>query len=398
MSEQIVTPRIRGFVCTTAHPEGCARMVDWQVEMARAGAPAEPPGGKLLVLGSSTGYGLASRIVGAFRYGMGSLGVCFERPPTDRRTASAGWYNTHAFHARARSAGLPAETLNGDAYSRELLEQVIERLRAGLGPIDTLVYSLASPRRTDPDTGETYQSVLKTVGDPYRIQSINLASGLIEPFDLEPASPAEIAATVAVMGGADLRRWVDALLAADLLAPGARVVAYSYLGPEVTWPVYRHGTIGRAKADLEVTCSSLDARLREAIGGSCNVSINKSIVTQASAAIPAVPLYMSLLFDVMKARGTHEGPIEQAIRLFDAHLAPGRSPSTDAEGRIRLDDLEMTPEVQAEVMRLWNGVDDALLAETGAFERFQRYFRELFGFDVPGLDYDRPVEVELPLT
>ncbi len=398
MSEQIVKPRIRGFVCTTAHPAGCAEMVRWQAEQAADGAPDPRPGGKLLVLGSSTGYGLASRIAGAFRFGMDSLGVCYERPPTDRRTASAGWYNTHAFHRLAEEAGLKAETINGDAFSKEVLEETVDRLRAGLGPVDVLIYSLAAPRRVDPETGEEYRSVLKTVGDPYSIQSINLSSGQIEPFDLEPASSQEIAGTVAVMGGADLRRWVDALLEADMLAPGARVVAYSYLGPKVTWPVYRHGTIGRAKADLEVTCGALNTQLDRAIGGSCHVSINKSIVTQASSAIPAVPLYMSLLFDVMKQAGTHEGPIEQAVRLFDAHVGPGRSPSTDDEGRIRLDDLEMAPEVQAEVMRLWDAVDDDMLAESGAFERFQRYFRELFGFDVPGVDYERPVEVELPLT
>lgn len=396
MSEQVVEPRIRGFVCTTAHPAGCARMVEWQAEQARR-SPESWPGGNMLVLGSSTGYGLATRITGALRYGMDTLGVCFERPPTDRRTASAGWYNTHAFHALAREAGLKAQTLNGDAFSAEVLDESLARLADSFGPIDLLVYSLASPRRTDPETGITHQSVLKTIGEPASIRSINLGNGTLEPFALEPASAEEIAGTVAVMGGADLRRWVDALQKAGLLARGARVVAYSYLGPEVTWPVYRHGTIGRAKADLEVTCATLNERLQREIDGGCYVSINKSIVTQASSAIPAVPLYMSLLFDLMKARGTHEGPIEQIIRLFDQHLGPGQTASTDVEGRIRLDDLEMDPAVQAEVKALWDRVDDALLAELGGFERFQAYFREQFGFDVPGVDYDLPVEIDLPL-
>lgn len=394
MPEQVVQPRIRGFVCTTAHPAGCAAQVAAQAAQVRV-APAGRQGGKLLVLGASTGYGLATRVAGAFGYGMSSLGVCFERPAKGDRTASAGWYNTRAFHALAREAGLPAETLNGDAFSNEVMAQTMERLQRGFGPVNLLVYSLAAPKRADPETGQVFQSVLKTVGRQHPIKTVNLNTEEVEEVDLEVATPQEIADTVAVMGGADLRRWVEALLAEELLAPGARVVAYSYLGPEVTWPIYRYGTIGRAKADLEVTCASLNEILDRSLGGGCYVSINKSIVTQASAAIPAVPLYMSLLFDVMKRAGTHEGPLEQAVRLLADHLGPGLKPSTDEEGRIRLDDLEMAPAVQAEVLELWSKVTTERLAEWGCFGRFQRYFRQCFGFDVPGVDYARPVETDL---
>lgn len=394
MPEQVVQPRIRGFVCTTAHPEGCAAQVARQVAQVRR-EPAAWSGGNLLVLGSSTGYGLATRVTGALGYGMSSLGVCFERPPKGDRTASAGWYNTRAFHREAREVGLRAETLNGDAFSNEILAQAMDRLRSGFGPVDLLVYSLAAPKRQDPETGQIYQSVLKTVGRQLPIKSVNLNTEEVEEVALEVATPQEIAETVAVMGGADLRRWVEALLGAGLLAPGARVVAYSYLGPEVTWPIYRYGTIGHAKADLEVTCASLNQTLDRALGGGCYVSINKSIVTQASAAIPAVPLYMSLLFDVMKRAGTHEGPLEQASRLLADHLGPGLKPKTDEEGRIRLDDLEMAPAVQAEVLELWSKATTERLAEWGCFSRFQCYFRQCFGFDVAGVDYSLPVETDL---
>lgn len=395
MAMQVIEPRIRGFICTTAHPSGCARQVARQIAVARR-EPDTWSGGNLLVLGASTGYGLSSRIAGAFGHGMRSIGVFYERPPDERRTGSAGWYHAAAFEREAQAAGIAASSLNGDAFSNAMLEATLERIRAELGPLDVLVYSLAAPRRQDPETGEVYQSVLKTVGQPFQTKSIDLRSGAVVDVVLEPATPQEISDTVAVMGGADLRRWVEALLKAKLLAPGARVVAYSYIGPEVTWQVYRHGTIGHAKVDLEVTCAALNERLAREIGGSCRISINKSIVTQASAAIPAVPLYMSLLFKVMKAAGTHEGPIEQMVRLFDRHLAPGRMAQVDAEGRIRLDDLEMRPEIQAAVMDRWTRVTSANLREVSDFDAFQRYFRQLFGFDVEGVDYAAPVEVEVP--
>jgi enoyl-[acyl-carrier protein] reductase/trans-2-enoyl-CoA reductase (NAD+) len=349
------------------------------------------------VLGASTGYGLASRIAGAFGHGMGSVGVFYERPASERRTASAGWYNAAAFERLAGDAGLKAASLNGDAFSHELLAQTLGTVRETLGPLDVFVYSVAAPVRTDPDTGEVYRSVLKTIGQPFTAKSIDLNTGQVVEVALEPADDAEVAATVAVMGGVDLRRWVEALLAASLLARGARVVAYSYIGPNVTWPVYRSGTIGWAKEDLERTCDALHARLAAEIGGSCRVSINKSIVSQASAAIPAVPLYMSLLFRVMKDHGLHEGPIEQMARLFGDHIGPGRTATTDAQNRIRLDDLEMRPDVQAEVARRWPLVSTANLRELSDYDGYQRYFHQLFGFDVPGIDYAAAVETDVPL-
>lgn len=395
MTRQIVRERMRGFVSLTAHPTGCERMVEWQADRVRRDRDRRS-GGNLLVLGASTGYGLASRIAGAFGHGMNSVGVFYERPPSDRRTASAGWYNVAAFDRLARQSGLGVAHLNGDAFSAYLLERTLDAV-AAFGPLDVLVYSLAAPQRRDPLTGEVYRSVLKTIGKPFTTRSMDLDSGRLSEVTLEPATPDEIDGTVGVMGGADLRRWVRALVDTELLAPGARVVAYSYIGPEVTWPVYRRGTIGMAKADLEATCRALDERLAVAIGGSCRVAICKSIVSQAAAAIPAVPLYMSLLFRVMKEAGTHEGPIEQMGRLFDEHVGPGRTPTVDADGLIRLDDREMRPEIQEEVMRRWRAVTDENLAELADFASYRQYFDELFGFAVPGVDYDEPVETDVPL-
>lgn len=396
MARQVVEPRIRGFICTTAHPTGCAAQVDRQIEVARR-APDSWGGGNLLVLGGSTGYGLASRVAASFGHGMNSIGVFYERPADERRTASAGWYNAAALDGAARAAGLRSSSINGDAFSNEVLEATLARVRAELGPLDVVVYSLAAPKRLDPETGQVYNSVLKTIGQPFPTKTIDLRNDTVTEVMLETATPQEIADTVAVMGGADLRRWVEALLGAGLLAPGARVVAYSYIGPEVTWQVYRHGTIGRAKVDLEVTCAALHERLDRAIGGSCRVSINKSIVTQASSAIPAVPLYMSLLFKVMKEAGTHEGPIEQMVRLFDDHIGPGRREQVDDEGRIRLDDLEMRPAIQAEAMARWKRVTTENLRQISDYDGYQHYFRQLFGFEVPGVDYAEPVEVDVPL-
>jgi len=397
MARQVVEPRIRGFICTTAHPRGCAAQVARQIEVARRD-PSTWGGGKLLVIGGSTGYGLSSRIAGAFGHGMDSVGVFYERPADERRTASAGWYNAAALDAAARAAGLRSSSLNGDAFSSEILEATLARVRTELGPLDVVVYSLAAPKRVDPETGQVYSSVLKTIGQPFPTKSIDLRNDAVAEVTIESATPLEITDTVAVMGGADLRRWVEALLEARLLAPGARIVAYSYIGPQVTWEVYRHGTIGRAKVDLEVTCAALNERLERAIGGSCRVSINKSIVTQASAAIPAVPLYMSLLFRVMKEAGTHEGPIEQMVRLFGDHIGPGRRAGVDDEGRIRLDDLEMRPGIQAEVMARWARVCTENLREISDYDGYQRYFRQLFGFEVPGVDYAEPVEIEVPIA
>jgi len=396
MPKEIVDPRCRGHICTNSHPTGCAQLVQRQIEAVRR-EPPEWRGGQLLVLGASTGYGLASRIAGAFGHGMNSVGVFLDRPASDKRTASAGWYNSAAVHRAAQAAGLYAAGINGDAFSDEILEQTLRQVRDGLGMVDVLVYSLAAPTRTDPVTGTLHRTVLRTIGRPVLTKNVDLATGVVQDVTIEPATPEDIANTVAVMGGADLRRWIDALLGAGLLARGARVVAYSYMGPRVTWPIYRRGTIGQAKEDLERTAAELHERLAAEIGGHCRVAMCKSVVTQASSAIPAVPLYMSLLFKVMKAAGTHEGPIEQMARLFDGHLGPGRAPVVDAEGFIRLDDRELRPEIQHEVAFRWDTVHTANLRVVSDYDGYQHYFRQLFGFDVPGVDYDAPVETDVAL-
>lgn len=396
MPVEIVQPRIRGFMCTTAHPVGCSRQVQRQIEVARRD-PATWPGGKLLVLGSSTGYGLASIIAGAFGYGMDSVGVFFERPPSDRRTASAGWYNAAAFQQQARADGLHASSINGDAFSNEILEQTLEHVRATLGQVDVFIYSVAAPSRTDPETGAVYRSVLKTVGQPAITKTVDLVNGRVHDITLEAANPEEVASTVKVMGGEDFRRWTQALQAAGLLATGAKVTAFSYIGPKMTYPIYRSGTIGKAKEDLEDTARALHRRLALDLGGQCRVAICKSVVTQASAAIPAVPLYMSLLFKVMKEAGTHEGPIEQMVRLFGDHLGPGRQPVVGEDGLIRLDDLEMLSDIQHEVNFRWSAVDTDNLERISDFAGYQHYFRQQFGFEVPGVDYGAPVETDVPL-
>ncbi len=397
MPIEIVQPRIRGFMCTTAHPEGCARQVQRQIEVAR-NDPTTWPGGKLLVLGSSTGYGLASIIAGAFGYGMDSVGVFYERPPSERRTASAGWYNAAAFQRQAQAAGLHASGINGDAFSDEILAQTMQHVREHLGQVDTFIYSLAAPARTDPETGEVYRSVLKTIDQPAATKTVDLVTGRVQDVTIEAASPEEIEGTVKVMGGEDFRRWTQALHGAGLLAPGVKVAAYSYMGPKMTYPIYRNGTIGKAKEDLERTARELHEQLALDLGGMCRVAICKSVVTQASAVIPAVPLYMSLVFKVMKEAGTHEGPIEQMVRLFEDHLGPGRTPMVDKAGLIRLDDREMQPGIQHEVIFRWSAVETDNLKRISDYVGYQHYFRQQFGFDVPGVDYDQPVETDVPLV
>lgn len=396
MAVEIVEPRMRGFICTTAHPAGCAEHVGHQVAIARRD-PATWTGGKLLVVGASTGYGLASRVVGTFGHGMDSVGVFFERPASGRRTASAGWYNAAAFHRLAHEAGLRTGSLNGDAFSTPVLQETVQKVADELGPLDVFVYSLASPVRVDPDTGETYRSVLKTIGQPITAKTVDIGSGEVTEVTIDAATEAEIAATVAVMGGADLARWVNALLEARLFAPGARVVAYSYIGPKIIWPMYTSGTIGRAKAHLEATCRELNPKMAAAVGGSCRVTICKSIVSQAGAAIPVVPLYMSLIFRIMKEAGIHEGPVEQMLRLFGDHIGQGCTATLDEEGRIRLDNLELQPDVQAELMARWPRVTTENLNQLADFAGFRRYFYQLFGFEFPGVDYNVPVETEVLL-
>jgi enoyl-[acyl-carrier protein] reductase/trans-2-enoyl-CoA reductase (NAD+) len=395
MAKQVLNPRFRGFICTTAHPDGCAANVARQIAVAKA-APGTPIA-NVLVVGSSAGYGLASLITAVFGHGARALGVCFEKNAVGDRTGSAGWYNLAEVHRQAKSAGRTVETINGDGFSLAIKDQAVAALKARFAPIDLLVYSLAAPKRTDPVTNTTYSSVLKPIGAPYTAKTVNLDTEQIGPITIQPATDAEIAATTAVMGGEDWAMWVTALREAGLLAPGFRTVAYSYIGPKVTHAIYRAGTIGRAKDHLEATAHRLDAGLKD-LGGHAWVSVNKALVTQASSAIPVVPLYISLLYQVMKQAGSHEGTIEQIVRLFRDHLGPGKTPKLDDAGRIRIDDREMDPAVQAAVSRLWEQVDSANLATISDFAGFRREFRGLYGYELDGIDYTQPVELDQPLV
>lgn len=373
------------------------------VERQIAVAEQTPPAGEraprnVLVIGASTGYGLASRIAAGWGYAARTLGVFFERPPDEEKTATAGYYNTVALDERARRDGLFAAHINGDAFSDQCKRQAIEIVRRELAPLDLIIYSLASPKRVHPRTGLVHNSVLKPIGQAYSNRSIELDSEKVLDVTLPPANEKEIADTVAVMGGEDWRIWIDALGQEGLLAPGVRTLAYSYIGPEMTWPIYRDGTIGLAKNDLEQTAHSLDAFLSPKFGGRALICVNKAVVTQASAAIPVVPLYLSLLIKVMKEKSLEEGPIEQMRRLFTDFLAASADPQTDDADRLRLDDREMRPDVQAEIARLWPQVTTENLRSVTDFAGFQRQFRNLFGFEVDGVDYERPIEVNTELS
>lgn len=391
----MVTPRIRGFIATNAHPDGCAQNVSDQIEVARTLDGSERFR-NVLVIGSSTGYGLSSLLCAAFGLRANVLGVCFERPSTEDKSASAGWYNLVEAHRLAREAGLLLRTINGDAFSHEVKQQVIEELRAAFGPVDLVIYSLASPRRKDADSDTVWNSVLKPVGAPYTGKTVDLRNDAVIETTIEAATEDEVAATIKVMGGDDWSAWLRTLADAGLLAPGCRTAAYSYVGPEVTYPIYRSGTIGRAKEDLEHEASALTSMLRERYGGGAWVSVNKAVVTQASAAIPGVPLYMSLAFKLMKARGTHEGTIEQIVRLIRDHLS-AETPTVDAEGRLRLDDWEMRDDIQSEVATIWDAITTESLRTLSDYDGYKRDFEQLFGFSVPGIDYDQPTEVHRTL-
>jgi enoyl-[acyl-carrier protein] reductase / trans-2-enoyl-CoA reductase (NAD+) len=396
MPSQVVAPRIRGFICLNAHPAGCAANVDAEIATATAGAPGTGLAAALVV-GASTGYGLSSLVSATFGYGARATAVCLERPPQGDKTASAGWYNLAAVQRAAAARGRSVSVINGDAFSDDVKRSTLARLAAAGTKLDLFVYSLAAPKRTDA-AGVTYASTLKPIGAPFRSKTISLGNDQVTAIEIAAANDAEIAATRKVMGGEDLAAWTNALLEADLLAPGCRVVAYSYIGPELTFPIYRSGTIGAAKQDLETTVTALSSTLKTRLGGAAYVSVNKALVTQASSAIPVVPLYMSALFKVMKAAGTHEGTAEQIARLFRDHLGPGRTPTTDAAGRIRIDDLEMAPDVQARVVELWDQVSTENLFQLTDYASFKRDFRVLFGFEVPGIDYAAPVETDVALS
>ncbi|OYV05387.1 MAG: trans-2-enoyl-CoA reductase [Verrucomicrobiales bacterium VVV1] len=381
----IVEPKIRGFICTTAHPEGCAQHVANQIALVKGRGPIANGPKKVLVVGSSTGYGLSSRIAAAFGCGAATIGVFFEKPAEEKRTGTAGWYNSAAFEKEAAAAGLYARSFNGDAFSNEMKREVIEAIKADLGQVDCVIYSLASPRRVHPDSGEVLKSVLKPIGQTYTNKNLNTTTKVVDSVTIESANDDEIAQTISVMGGEDWEMWLDALKDAGVLAAGVTTVAYSYIGPEVTWPIYKNGTIGRAKEDLERAQRALDEKLAS-LGGKAWVSVNKALVTQASSAIPVVPLYISLLYKIMKAKGSHEDTIEQMDRLFRDRLCNGQ-PQPDEAGRIRLDDWEMTPEVQSEIDDLWAKVDTENLLSLADVDGYETSFLRLFGFGLAGVDY-----------
>lgn len=387
----IVKPRIRGFVCITSHPKGCEAKVRQEIEVAKA---AKKEGGpkKVLVIGSSTGYGLSTRIASAFSHDAGTLGVFFERPSMKGKPASAGWYNSVAFEQAAHEAGLYAKSINGDAFSDEIKAQTVEMIKSDLGQVDLVVYSLASPRRTDPKTGETYKSVLKPIGESFTNRTLDTDKNQVNEVTIEPAEGDDVEHTVKVMGGEDWELWMNALDEAGVLAPGAKSVAYSYIGPEITWPVYTNGTIGQAKKDVERAAAAITAQHDCA----AYVAVNKAVVTQASSAIPVVPLYISILFKIMKAKGTHEDCIQQMVRLLNERLYADDL-KLDSEGRIRVDDWEMEPDVQQAVADIWPGISSETLYAESDYAGYQENFLSLFGFGLPGVDYEEDVDVEIDL-
>jgi len=392
----VIKPRVRGFLCTTTHPEGCRENVRRQIAHVQSGGPLSNGPKRVLVLGASTGYGLASRITAAFGWGAATIGVFFEKEGSERKPGTAGWYNAAAFHEQAEVAGLYAKSFNGDAFSDDMKTQVIDLIKADLGQIDLVVYSLAAPRRTHPKTGVVHSSTLKPIGSDTTQKGVNTDKEEIQEYHLEAATQEEIDNTVAVMGGEDWQMWIEALDEAGVLAEGAKTTAYTYIGEKITWDIYWHGTIGAAKQDLDKRVVDIRALLTEQ-GGDARVSVLKAVVTQASAAIPAMPIYLAILFKVMKARGVHEGCIEQVNRLFRESLY-GDARGVDEEGRLRADNLELDPEVQAEVATIWEQIDTDNLKDLSDFDGYRREFLQLFGFEVDGVDYDADVDPVVPIT
>ncbi|MBX9808194.1 MAG: trans-2-enoyl-CoA reductase family protein, partial [Flavobacteriaceae bacterium] len=378
-------PRMRGFICVTSHPAGCAQNVKNQIEYVKSKG-AINGAKKVLVIGASTGFGLSSRITAAFGSDAATIGVFFEKPPLEGRPGSPGWYNSAAFETEAHNAGLYAKSINGDAFSNEVKKQTLDLIKADLGQVDLVIYSLASPVRLHPVTGVLHRSVLKPIGATYTNKTVDFHTGIVTDISIAPCQDDDIANTVAVMGGEDWAMWIDALKAENLLAPGVKTVAYSYIGPSLTEAVYRKGTIGRAKDHLEASAFSISDSLKS-IDGQAFVSVNKALVTQASSAIPVIPLYISLLYKIMKEEGIHEGCIEQIQRLYQDRLYTGKPIPTDEKGRIRVDDWEMRDDVQEKVATLWKQAATENLAEIGDLEGYRKDFLNLFGFDFAGVDY-----------
>jgi enoyl-[acyl-carrier protein] reductase/trans-2-enoyl-CoA reductase (NAD+) len=392
----IIEPRMRGFICLTSHPKGCEQSVINQLNYVKSKGAIDGPK-KVLVIGASTGFGLASRITSAFGSNAATIGVFFEKAPAAGKTASPGYYNSLAFQAQAEKAGLYAKSINGDAFSNEVKKQTIDLIKADLGQIDLVIYSLASPVRQHPVTGVLHRSVLKPIGDTFTDKTVDFHTGIVSEVTITPCTEEDIANTVQVMGGEDWKMWTDALLNAGVLAEGAMTVAYSYIGPDVTEPVYRKGTIGMAKEHLEATAFEITADLAK-IGGKAFVSVNKALVTQASSAIPVIPLYISLLYKIMKAKGSHEGCIEQIQRLYSERLYTNSGIPVDEKGRIRIDDWEMDEAVQKEVAELWKGATTENLPAIGDLNGYKSDFLNLFGFGFDGVDYAAEANemVEIP--
>ena len=381
----IIEPRMRGFICLTSHPEGCEQNVKNQIAYVKSKGPIDGAK-KVLVIGASTGFGLASRIASAFGSDAATIGVFFEKPPVEGKPGSPGWYNSAAFEKEANKAGLYAKSINGDAFSNEIKQQTIDLIKKDLGQVDLVIYSLASPVRLHPVTGVLHRSVLKPIGSTFTNKTVDFHTGVVSEISIDPCNEEDITNTVAVMGGEDWAMWIDALKAENLLAPGATTVAYSYIGPSLTEAVYRKGTIGRAKDHLEATAFSIADSLKD-IEGQAFVSVNKALVTQASSAIPVIPLYISLLYKIMKEEGIHEGCIEQIQRLYQDRLYTGKPIPTDDKGRIRIDDWEMREDVQAKVAKLWLEATTETLPETGDLAGYKQDFLNLFGFGFKEVDY-----------
>lgn len=385
----VIKPKIRGFICTNAHPVGCAAHVKEQIDYVKSQGQLENGPKNVLVIGASTGYGLASRITAAFGAGAKTLGIFFEKEGTEKKTGSAGWYNTAAFQAEAEAAGLWSKNINGDAFSNELKEKTVATIKEELGKVDLVIYSLASPRRTDPNTGETYSSVLKPIGNSVTTKNLNTSKRIIDEVTVEAASDEEIANTVKVMGGEDWEMWLDALQKADVLADGFKTSAYTYIGKELTWPIYGHATIGKAKEDLDRAAAAIKEKTAS-LKGEAYVSSLNAVVTQASSAIPIMPLYISGLFKVMKEDGTYEGTIEQIDGLFRENLY-GDNPRFDDGGHLFQNYKELEDDVQARVQTIWDTVDTDSIDDLTDYVSYHNEFLKLFGFGIDSVDYDADV-------
>ncbi|MDF2505113.1 enoyl-ACP reductase FabV [Clostridium sp.] len=390
----IIKPKFRDFICVTAHPEGCKENVLEQINYAeKCKSPNRFK--KVLIIGASTGYGLSSRIVSAFGYKASTIGIVFEKQASRNRTATAGWYNTAAFEEKALEKGYYSRTINGDAFSKEIKQKTINLIKKDLGKVDLVIYSIASPRRKDPATGKTYYSFLKPVGKAYKNKTVNFHTFEVSNIEIQPATDDEINQTVNVMGGQDWKLWIDELVEADVLSKGVTTIAYSYIGPEITYPIYRQGTIGKAKEDLEEASLQLDNKLKR-INGKAFVSVNKALVTQSSSAIPVVPLYVSVLDKVMKQKGIDESCIEQIDRLFSKISKDDFE--LDEANRIRLDDMEMREDVQEEVRDTWNKITTENIKELTNIESFRKDFFKLFGFEHKNINYEKDTHAEVNIT